>query len=178
MGRNGRATRPMSKLILIIFSGLPGTGKTTLAKRLTARLNAVYLRADTIETALVQGGIKDVGGLGYLVGYATAKENLILGNNVIADSVNPWQLTRDAWRQAAKDAGAPFIDVEIVCSDQREHRRRIENREIDIAGLKPPAWQDVLDRDYHPWTDSRIQIDTSARSIEEALDELFQHISA
>ena len=91
----------MPKPQLMIFSGLPGTGKTTLAKRLAARLNAVYLRADTIETALVQGGIKDVGGLGYMVGYATAKENLILGNTVIADSVNPWELTRDAWRQAA-----------------------------------------------------------------------------
>src|SRR5690348_1270816 len=48
------SSQRMSKPILIIFSGLPGTGKTTLAKRLTARLNAVYLRADTIETALVQ----------------------------------------------------------------------------------------------------------------------------
>ncbi len=166
----------MSKPFLIIFSGLPGTGKTTLAKGLAARLNAVYLRADTIEKALVQGGIKDIGELGYRVGYATAKENLILGNIVIADSVNPWHLTREAWRQAAKDAGAPFIDVEIVCSDRLEHRRRIENREIDIAGLKPPAWQDVLDHDYHPWTDPPIQIDTAGRSIEEAMEELFQHI--
>lgn len=164
--------------ILIIFSGLPGTGKSTLAKSLAARLNAVYLRADTIETALTQGGIKDVGGLGYMVGYATARENLSLGNNVIADSVNPWQLTRDAWRQAAKDAAAPFVDVEIVCSDQREHRRRVENREIDIADLKPPAWQDVLDRDYHPWTDSRIQIDSAGRPIEEAVEELLQCLSA
>lgn len=168
----------MPKPQFIIFSGLPGTGKTTLAKRLAAQLNAVYLRADTIETALVQGGIKDVGGLGYMVGYATAKENLSLGNNVIADSVNPWELTRDAWRQAAKDAGAPFIDVEIVCSDRREHRQRIENREIDIAGLKAPAWQDVLDRDYHPWTDPRIQIETAGRAVKEVLEELLQHISA
>jgi len=168
----------MPKPQLMIFSGLPGTGKTTLAKRLAARLNAVYLRADTIETALVQGGIKDVGGLGYMVGYATAKENLILGNTVIADSVNPWELTRDAWRQAAKGAGAPFIDVEIICSDQREHRRRIENREIDIAGLKAPAWQDVLDRDYHPWADPRIQIETAGRAVEEVLEGLLQHISA
>lgn len=167
----------MSKPILIIFSGLPGTGKTTLARRLAARLNAVYLRADTIETALGEGGIKEIGGLGYMVGYATAKENLGLGNIVIADSVNPWQLTRDAWRQAAKDVGAPFVDVEIVCSDQREHRQRVENRKIDIAGLQPPAWQDVLNRDYHPWADPRIQIDSAGRSVEEALDELLQRIS-
>jgi len=166
----------MSDPRLIIFSGLPGTGKTALAKRFAAWLKAVYLRADTIETALSNGGIKDIGGLGYMVGYAMAKENLSLGNRVVADSVNPWQLTRDAWRQAAKDAGKTFIDVEIVCSDQREHRRRVEAREIDIEGLKPPTWQDVLDRDYHPWVDPRIQIDTAARTIEEALEELRRYL--
>jgi predicted kinase len=166
----------MGNPCLIIFSGLPGTGKTTLAKRLAAQLNAVYLRADTMETALSKGGIKDIGGLGYMVGYAVAKENLSLGNTVVADSVNPWQLTRDAWRQAAKDTGKTFIDVEIVCSDQREHRRRVEEREIDIEGLKPPTWQEVLDRDYHPWVDPRIQIDTAARTIEETLEELVRYV--
>jgi predicted kinase len=161
---------------LIIFSGLPGTGKTTLAKRLAARLNAVYLRADTIETALSNGGITDIGGLGYMVGYAVAKENLSIGNSVVADSVNPWQLTRDAWREAAKDAGKCSIDVEIVCSDQREHRRRVEERANDIKGLKPPTWQEVLDRDYHPWSDPRIQIDTAKLTIEEALEELIRNV--
>lgn len=162
---------------LIIFSGLPGAGKTTLAKRLAAQLNAVYLRADTMETALSKGGVKDIGGLGYMVGYSVAKENLSLGNAVVADSVNPWQLTRDAWRQAAKDASRAFIDVEIVCSDQREHRRRVEDREIEIEGLKPPSWQEVLDRDYHPWVDPRIQIETAARTIEEAMEELTRRVS-
>jgi predicted kinase len=161
---------------LIIFSGLPGTGKTTLAKRLAARLNAVYLRADTIEAVLRDGGIADIGALGYMIGYATAKENLSLCNTVIADSVNPWQLTRDAWRQAAKDAGKPSIDVEIVCSDRREHRRRVEKRQIDIEGFKLPTWQEVLDRDYHPWADPRIQIDTAARTIEETLEELTRRV--
>src|SRR3954452_12685497 len=95
---------------LIIFSGLPGTGKTPLAKRLAAALNAVYLRADTIETALRTGGIAEVGGLGYMAGYALAAENLTLGNAVVADSVTPWPLTRAAWRRAAVDAGKPFVD--------------------------------------------------------------------
>lgn len=161
---------------LIIFSGLPGTGKTTLAKRLASQLNAVYLRADTMETALSKGGIKDIGGLGYMVGYSVAKENLILGNTVVADSVNPWQLTRDAWRQAAKDAGKAFIDIEIICSDQREHRRRVEEREIDINGFNLPTWQEVIDRDYHPWVDPRIQIDTAGRSIEETMEEIMGYV--
>ena len=37
--------------MLIVFSGLPGTGKTTIAKALAAATAAVYLRVDTIEHA-------------------------------------------------------------------------------------------------------------------------------
>ena len=35
--------------MLIVFSSLPGTGKTTIAKDLAAQTDAVYLRIDTIE---------------------------------------------------------------------------------------------------------------------------------
>jgi predicted kinase len=159
---------------LIIFSGLPGAGKTTLAKRLAAHLRAVYLRADTIEAAPRDGGIADVGGLGYSVGYVTATENLRLGNNVVADSVNPWQLTRDAWRRAAAVTGRSWVDVEIICSNPHEHRRRVDGRAIDIQSLTPPTWQQVLDRDYHAWTDPRVQIDTASVAVEAAFEELLR----
>ncbi|HAU1975266.1 TPA: AAA family ATPase, partial [Legionella pneumophila] len=32
--------------MLIIFGGLPGTGKTTISKQIAKQLNAVYLRID------------------------------------------------------------------------------------------------------------------------------------
>ena len=35
--------------MLYIFSGLPGCGKSTVAKMLSEKLKAVYLRVDTIE---------------------------------------------------------------------------------------------------------------------------------
>jgi predicted kinase len=59
----------------------------------------VCLRIDSIEQAIRDSGA--VGGrhndMGYRVGYSVAEDDLYLGRLVIADSVNPVPLTRDAW---------------------------------------------------------------------------------
>jgi predicted kinase len=148
--------------VLISFAGLPGTGKSTIAHALAERIGAVWLRIDTIEQAL-GGDIR--GPEGYLVGYAVAEDNLRLGRVVVADSVNPLGITRNAWRDLAKRAGVRCIDVEIVCSDAVEHRRRVETRTANIAGLKLPTWADVVGRDYEAWDRPHIVVDTALRDI-------------
>jgi predicted kinase len=83
--------------MLVIFGGLPGTGKSTLAVRLAGEVGAVYLRIDTIERAMIDANeALSVGERGYLVAYAVAEDNLRLGHTVIADSVNPLEITRTA----------------------------------------------------------------------------------
>jgi hypothetical protein len=67
----------MDNLMLVIFGGLPGTGKSTLARRLAGELGAVWLRIDTIEYAIADGDeIAAVGAAGYRVAYAVAEDNL------------------------------------------------------------------------------------------------------
>jgi predicted kinase len=55
--------------LLIVFGGLPGTGKTTLAKAVAKRYAAVYLRIDTIEMAIRTTEVlrEDIGPAGYVV---------------------------------------------------------------------------------------------------------------
>ncbi len=65
--------------MLYIFGGLPGTGKSTLASALAGASGAVYIRVDTIEQAVRDSGLVLDGPAGYLVGYALAFDNLILG---------------------------------------------------------------------------------------------------
>lgn len=152
--------------MLIILSGLPGVGKTTLARAIAALRPAVLVRVDGIEQALREGGIEQIDGLGYHVAYAVAAENLRLGNLVIADTVNPWELTREAWRSV----GTPHLEVEVICSDEVEHRRRVETRLPDLLNFKLPTWQDVIDRDYYPWTTPRLVVDLAKLTPEEGAE--------
>src|SRR5262245_37305856 len=106
--------------MLIVLSGLPGVGKTTIARELAASIGATHVRIDSIEQAMRNAGWK-VEGEGYSVAYAVAEDNLRLGGTVVADCVNPDPLTRHAWQAVADRAGVRAINVEVVCSDLEEH---------------------------------------------------------
>ena len=161
--------------MLYIFGGLPGVGKTTIAGGLARAIGAVHLRIDSIEQALRNSSVTISGSEGYVVAYAVAEDNLRLGHSVIADSVNPIELTRAAWRNVAVRAGTPYIEVEIVCTDQPEHRRRVETRIADIAGHRLPTWQQVCDRDYEPWQ-AGIVIDTAGRQTKASVANLRERL--
>ncbi len=107
---------------------------------------------------------------GYRAAYSVAEDNLRLGRDVIGNSVNPWMLTRNAWRDAGLRAGAQVAEVEIICTDPGEHRRRVETRTSEVPGLILPDWQAVIARDYHAWDRDRLTIDTAGRSVEACID--------
>jgi predicted kinase len=46
--------------MLIIFGGLPATGKTAIAQELARQIGAVYLRIDSIEQGIRDSGAENV----------------------------------------------------------------------------------------------------------------------
>jgi len=164
--------------ILYIFAGLPGTGKSALSQHLARERRAAYLRIDTIEQALRDSGNFHRGSEGYELAYRIALDNLRLGLDVVADSVNPIRATRSAWREVASLAGVPFAEIEVICSSESEHKERVDARNTDIPGLILPTWHDVITRDYDAWDTEHIVIDTAGKTIEESYIEVLSVLPA
>ena len=157
--------------MLLVFGGLPAVGKTTIATELAREIGAVYVWIDSIEQALRNSDIMISGPEDYFVAYEVASDNLKLGRTVIADSVNPVETTRVAWRETAHRAGTSCMEIEIVCSERKEHRRSAATRIADIPGHRPPSWEEIRTRNYEPWKAS-VVIDIAGKRVEQCVAKL------
>jgi predicted kinase len=154
--------------LLIVFGGLPGTGKSSVSQALARSFAATYLRIDAIEQTLKAAGVGDVGASGYAIANALAEANLKLGGVIIADCVNPVAASRQGWRDAAARTSSPLMEIEIVCSEPLEHRRRVESRSPEIAGHVLPIWEEVIAHPFEPWTGDHLVLDTAMISVDDA----------
>lgn len=148
-----------------MMSGLPGVGKSSLAEALAVRLRAAVVSVDPIEDAMVRSGVPmsfETGVAAYEVGATVAAAQLRVGLTVIADAANLLEVGRDMWRAAAASTGTPVSVIEVVCSDQALHRRRLEARERGLVAYPEPAWDEVVRRatEADPWTVDRLVVDT------------------
>ena len=81
--------------MIVLIMGLPGSGKTTLAKKLIPMFNAVWLNADEVRKEANDWDFSEEGRLRQaermrLLAYKAKSEN----RNVIADFVCPTEYTR------------------------------------------------------------------------------------
>lgn len=86
--------------MLIVFGGLPGTGKTTISRAVARALAATHLRVDVIEQAIRDSGVLagPVGASGYAVAQALALANSATGRS-------SWPIASTRSRPAARDGG-------------------------------------------------------------------------
>ena|ERR1700730_11706505 len=167
----------MKKSKLIIVSGLPGAGKSTVAESLAEKLSVPIFSVDPIESSIIKSGIKrsfETGLAAYLVAEALAGEHLKRGLSVIIDAVSPVQEARDMWHDLVRKQNATLIIIECVL-ERKLHKKRIESRIRNIYGIPEVTWEDVENRrkQYLSWEEERLVLDTAhthEKSVKKALD--------
>lgn len=165
---------------LIVISGLPGVGKTSVAEIVAARTESVHLSIDAVEESILASGLPRgwrVGVAAYEAVGAMAGLNLRLGRTVIVDAVNDSDEARQTWRVAAGNESR--IDfVHLVISDALEHERRVTHRDRGLAYVGEPTWVDVQRRraEYAAWSDEILELETSARTVDEVVVALMARI--
>jgi predicted kinase len=171
---------------LIVFSGLPGTGKSSLAEAVGRRLGMPVFSKDVLEAAIIRAGMTEhedarqqLGWAGYELLTTLATRQLRLGQSAILDSVASTPSIRNAWRALAHTQGAVWRVIECVCSDEEMHRSRLENRKRNIHGWRSSSWEEVerVRGYFTPWQEEHLTVDAMA-TFGENIDSVLQYLSA
>ncbi len=166
---------------LVVFSGLPGTGKSTLAEHAARCIGCPVFSKDVLEAALLRSGCER----GPMTGFAAyellatlAEAQFRLGQSAVLDSVATFERIRTAWRNLAQEYQATFQVVECVCSDLSLHQTRLATRQRGIPGWDEIGWEDVerVRINYAQWDDRRLVLD-AANPLEHNLDVLRAYLS-
>lgn len=152
---------------IIIFSGLPGTGKSMLAEALGKALGIPVFAKDWLEATLIRSDMiasnpnKPLGSAGYELLTILAERQLMLSQSVILDSVASTQSIRDTWRQLAGQYNADYRVIECICSDESLHRARLNERQRHIPGWHELEWSEVerVKGYYVPWEGGHLVLD-------------------
>ena len=150
--------------MLIVFSGLPGTGKSTLADALGEELGAMVLSVDPIEAAILRSGVERsfASGLAaYAVASDVAEASIRRGQTAIVDAVSAVAEAKEWWPAVAARAGAALVVIECICSDEAIHRARLAGRDRGLAPFPEPSWSDVqrTAAEWVPWELERLVVD-------------------
>ena len=153
--------------MLILMAGLPGTGKTTLARQLAERLKATILSKDTARHALFSPE---------LVEYSVEQDDFVV-DILLRTAAYIWQrrpdqviildgrtFSRGSQRQHVIDFAEGqhqrWRIVECVCSDEMA-RRRLERPDPDHpAGNRTPQLYDEVKRRWETIEESNLSVRT------------------
>lgn len=151
---------------VVVFTGLPGTGKSALAEAVARAIQAPAFAGDWLMGSLKPHGVLDrLNRPTYLAMYynllhTLVARQLMLGQAAIVDClIDDDVATR--WQEDIARYGARLLIVECICTDVDLHRSRIVGRDRGIPGWHEISWDHVerMRTEYPPLTVSHITID-------------------
>lgn len=148
---------------LILFAGMPGSGKTTLARMVSRELRLPVFSKDRVQRVLRDHHLAaENTGDGYYIILDMADEQLSLGVSVILDATFPLDHFRTVASEIAVRHNARFCAVYCHCSDDMVWQQRMEQRVQYVPGWRPVGWNDVLRMRayYQPWGENALVVDS------------------
>ena len=122
----------------ILIMGLPGSGKTTLARMMAPRLNAVWLNADEVRKEADDWDFSEDGRRRQSLRMRSLAEEAV-GNNrtVVADFVCPTEKTREhfgadyvIWMDTIKEGR--FEDTNKMFEEPTEYNTRVTSKDAEM----------------------------------------------
>lgn len=153
--------------MLVLLTGLPCTGKSTVALAVGDELSAPVYSVDPLEAVMLRAGVgreQRSDRVAYDLAAELAEDQLRRGLPVVVDAVNALEHLRTWFRGIADRNDRPTALIQTVCSDRERHRRLVEGRERFIAGFPyEPTWDDIDARagEYEPPQGERLVLDAA-----------------
>jgi predicted kinase len=133
---------------LVIFSGLPGTGKSTLADRLARELRWPLLRIDDVVLDVPENAGPAFWDEKVLVLLTLAEAQLALGLSVLLDSVFMGGDRLHA-QELARTYQAAFRPVYCFVSDEFLWRQRVTHRAEMLQNPAVATWERIAHQREH-----------------------------
>ena len=150
-----------NRQFLLQMAGMPGSGKSALARLIGRGAKAVVLDKDVLKTAALEGGADEelASGVAYDTFFALASHLLGQGWSVVLDSPSFWETIPKRGSEIAAERHVPYFFIECYCDDSEELARRLRER----TRIASQPGEEVLGQDRETITppNAHLRVDTT-----------------